>query len=93
VKKAIALPRKEPEVSMALTGVNGLSTVCQHTSSSSQPTSLVPGRIYRAFSSRCIATDLTLFDSPALPRRPPQTRDLAAFVAAQDILYLGGGAL
>ena len=28
---------------------------------------------------------------PALPRRPSQTQDLAAFVAAQDIFYVGGG--
>jgi len=48
-------------------------------------------RFYRAFSGRCIPTDLTLFDSPALPRRPAQTRDLAAFVQAQDLFYVGGG--
>lgn len=49
-------------------------------------------KFYRAFSGRrCIPTDLTLFDSPSLPRRPAQTRDLAAFVAAQDVFYVGGG--
>jgi len=48
-------------------------------------------RFYRAFSGRCIPTDLTLFDSPSLPRRPAQTRELAAFVADQDIFYVGGG--
>lgn len=48
-------------------------------------------KFYRAFSGRCIPTDLTLFDSPALPRRPAQTRDLAAFVQAQDVFYVGGG--
>ena len=34
-------------------------------------------RFYRAFSDRCVATDLTLFDPPALPRQPPRTTDLA----------------
>jgi dipeptidase E len=48
-------------------------------------------KFYRAFSGRCIPTDLTLFDSPALPRRPARTRDLAAFVQAQDVFYVGGG--
>jgi peptidase E len=48
-------------------------------------------KFYRAFSGRCIPTDLTLFDSPTLPRRPAQTRDLAAFVGAQDAFYIGGG--
>lgn len=59
------------------------------TASAESPTYIT--KFYRAFSSRCIATDLTLFDSPALPRRPSQTQDLAAFVAAQDIFYVGGG--
>ncbi len=31
------------------------------------------------------------FDSPALPRQPSLTRDLAAFVQAQDVFYVGGG--
>ena len=48
-------------------------------------------KFYRAFSGRYIATDLTLFDSTALPRQPAQTRELAAFVQAQDIFYVGGG--
>ncbi len=48
-------------------------------------------KFYRAFSGRCIPTDLTLFDSPALPRRPALTKDLAAFVRAQDVFYVGGG--
>ena len=48
-------------------------------------------KFYRAFSGRCIPTDLTLFDSAALPRQPPQTRDLAAFVRDQDVFYVGGG--
>jgi dipeptidase E len=48
-------------------------------------------RFYRAFSNRCVATDLTLFDPPALPRQPSRTIDLADFVGAQDVLYVGGG--
>lgn len=48
-------------------------------------------RFYRAFSGRCIPTDLTLFDSPSLPRQPSQTSDLAAFVHAQDVFFVGGG--
>ena len=48
-------------------------------------------RFYRAFSDRCVPTDLTLFDPPALPRRPARTADLADFVAAQDVFYVGGG--
>jgi dipeptidase E len=48
-------------------------------------------QFYRAFSGRCIPTDLTLTDSPVLPRRPVSTRDLAAFVAEQDVFYVGGG--
>jgi dipeptidase E len=48
-------------------------------------------RFYRALSSRCIPTDLTLFHSPVLPRRPARTAELAAFVAEQDIFYVGGG--
>lgn len=46
---------------------------------------------YRAFSGRAIPTDLTLFDSPALPRQPRRSADLPEFVAAQDIFYVGGG--
>jgi peptidase E len=48
-------------------------------------------RFYRAFASRCVATDLTLFDAPALPRQPARTADLPAFVAEQDVFYVGGG--
>lgn len=48
-------------------------------------------RFYRAFSGRCLPTDLTLFDPPSLPRRPPATADLPAFVAEQDVFYVGGG--
>lgn len=46
---------------------------------------------YRAFSGRCIPTDLTLFDSAGVPRRPSRRSDLAAFVANQDVIYVGGG--
>ena len=46
---------------------------------------------YRAFSERCIPTDLTLFDSPLLSRRPAQSSELASFVAQQDVIYVGGG--
>jgi dipeptidase E len=48
-------------------------------------------KFYRAFAGQCIATDLTLFDSPALPRRPARSNDLARFVREQDIFYVGGG--
>jgi peptidase E len=48
-------------------------------------------KFYRAFGNRCTATDLTLCDPPALPRQPARTTDLADFVAAQDVFYVGGG--
>lgn len=48
-------------------------------------------KFYRAFSGRCIPTDLTLFDSPLLPRRPGKTSELEPFVQAQDVFYVGGG--
>lgn len=48
-------------------------------------------RFYRAFSDRCVPTDLTLDDPPALPRHPPRTTDLADFVGTQDVFYVGGG--
>jgi dipeptidase E len=48
-------------------------------------------RFYRALSARCVASDLTLFGTPALPRRPERTDQIAEFVAEQDILYVGGG--
>jgi peptidase E len=59
------------------------------TASADAPTYIA--KFYRAFSSRCVATDLTLHDPPALPRQPPRTHDLADFVAAQDLLFVGGG--
>lgn len=47
---------------------------------------------YRAFTERrCVPTDLTVFDSLAVPRRPARTADLKAFVSAQDVFYVGGG--
>lgn len=48
-------------------------------------------RFYRAFSPRCVPTDLTLSDPPALPRQPARTADLPAFLAEQDVIYVGGG--
>lgn len=48
-------------------------------------------RFYRAFSGRCLPTDLTLHDPPMLPRNPSSTEALAAFVAEQDVFYVGGG--
>jgi dipeptidase E len=59
------------------------------TASADSATYLV--RFYRAFSGRCLPTDLTLFDWLAMPRRPARTADLAAFVGAQDVFYVGGG--
>jgi peptidase E len=57
----------------------------------SADSSMYIARFYRAFATRCHATDLTLFDPPGLPRQPPRSADLAAFVAQQDIFYVGGG--
>lgn len=48
-------------------------------------------KFYRAFSDRCVPTDLTLLDTPALPRQPARTTDLPDFVGAQDVFYVGGG--
>jgi dipeptidase E len=49
-------------------------------------------RFYRAFSGRdCIPTDLTLFNSGTMSRRPERTEDIASFVFEQDVLYVGGG--
>lgn len=48
-------------------------------------------KFYRAFSGRAIATDLTIFDPPSVPRQPAHTSEIASFVAAQDIIYVGGG--
>src|SRR4029453_6874469 len=59
------------------------------TASADSATYLV--KFYRAFSGRCVPTDLTVFDSPALRRQPTSTADLKAFVSAQDVFYVGGG--
>jgi dipeptidase E len=48
-------------------------------------------KFFRAFSGRAIATDLTIFDPSAAPRRPAHTSNLADYVAEQDIVYVGGG--
>lgn len=48
-------------------------------------------RFYRAFSGRALATDLTIFDTTSLPRRPSNTAEIASFIAEQDIIYVGGG--
>lgn len=48
-------------------------------------------RFYRAFSGKCAATDLTLSDPSSFPRQPARTDGLAAFVARQDVFYVGGG--
>jgi peptidase E len=59
------------------------------TASADAPTYIV--RFYRAFAERSIATDLTLWNPTSLPRQPARTSELAAFVAAQDVIYVGGG--
>lgn len=59
------------------------------TASAESPAYLV--KYYRAFSGRALTTDLTLFDSPVLARRPAETARIADFVAEQDVLYVGGG--
>ena len=48
-------------------------------------------KFYRHFANRCIATDLTLFESPGLSRQPATSDALEAFVQAQDVFYVGGG--
>jgi len=48
-------------------------------------------KFYRAFTGRAVPADLTLYDPPSLPRRPSRTADLAAFIAEQDVFYVGGG--
>lgn len=47
-------------------------------------------KFYRAFSGRCVPTDLT-FSETGLSRQPARTSDLAEFVARQDVFYVGGG--
>jgi peptidase E len=48
-------------------------------------------KFYRAFSGRAIATDLTLSDHAAIARRPAHTSGIQDYIAAQDIIYVGGG--
>ena len=48
-------------------------------------------RFYRAFSGRCIPTDLTLWNPPSLARQPSRTSELHNFVREQDVIYVGGG--
>ena len=48
-------------------------------------------KFYRAFSGRAIASDLTLFGSPQLPRRPRTSAELERFALDQDVIYVGGG--
>jgi dipeptidase E len=48
-------------------------------------------RFYRAFTGRCVPTDLTLWNTTALPRHPKRTSELAEFIAEQDVIYVGGG--
>jgi hypothetical protein len=48
------------------------------TASADSPSYIV--NFYRAFTGRCIPTDLTLFDSPLLRRHPARNSELAAFV-------------
>ena len=67
-----------------------LARVCFIPTASAESATYIT-KFYRAFSGRCIPTDLTLFDSPTLPRRPARTLDLATFVKSQDVFYVGGG--
>lgn len=59
------------------------------TASADSPTYIV--RFYRAFAGRCIPTDLTLWDPQSLARQPARTSELEAFLAEQDVIYVGGG--
>ena len=59
------------------------------TASADAPAYIV--RFYRAFAGRCVPTDLTLWDPQALPRHPSRTSELSAFIAEQDVIYVGGG--
>jgi dipeptidase E len=59
------------------------------TASADSPTYIV--RFYRRFADRCVPTDLTLWNPQSLPRQPSRTSELAAFIAEQDVIYVGGG--
>lgn len=59
------------------------------TASADAPAYIV--RFYRAFAGKCLATDLTMWNPSWLPRQPQRTADIAAFIAEQDVIYVGGG--
>ena len=46
---------------------------------------------YRAFSLRALATDLMLFGYSGVRRNPKNSSAIAAHLAAQDVIYVGGG--
>ncbi len=48
-------------------------------------------KFYRAFSRRALATDLTIFESASQSRQPAESSQIPAFLAEQDIIYVGGG--
>ena len=50
-------------------------------------------RFYRAFAAKdCVSSDLMIQGGGAsVPRRPPNTSDLAGFIGEQDVIYVGGG--
>jgi dipeptidase E len=49
-------------------------------------------RFYRAFAQHdCIATDLNLFGGGNVARHPANSADIPEFLAAQDVIYVGGG--
>lgn len=59
------------------------------TAGADSPANIV--KFYRAFAAKSVASDLTLVESIALPRRPARTSELAELVAQQDVFYVGGG--
>ena len=48
-------------------------------------------RFHRALGRRCVASNLTLDEVRGVPSRPRRGAELAAFVAGQDVFYVGGG--
>lgn len=60
-------------------------------STASGDAATVIASFYRAFSGRCVPTDLTLIGQPRLPRHPARTDELESFIAEQDVFYVGGG--
>ena len=74
---------------LSLTG-RSLPKVCfVSTASAESPFYIL--KFYRAFSGRATPTDLTIFDPPSLPRQPSLTTGLPAYLAEQDVIYVGGG--